>query len=109
MSVIGKPKRCKNGCNMTIVWYHDDATGDKYFVEMDANGAANGQRHRCPNYRRSVESTATSISTSTIETEVAGAPKPSSVDLAEQTMNQILQIVQRIERILSDTTTPQQT
>lgn len=107
MSVIGKPKLCKNGCNMTIVWYHDDVTGDDYFAEMDANGAVTGQMHRCPNYRRSPESTSTSISTSTKEAEAAAELKPSSANTAEQTMIQILHIVQKIERILSDTTTSQ--
>ncbi len=104
MGIIGRPKLCKNGCNSTIVWYLDDATGEKYFVEMDANGAVTGQRHRCPNYLRP-ESTATTVSTSTTE----DALKPSNVDAAQHIMIQILQIVQRIERILSDTTTPQQT
>ena len=97
---------------MTIVWYRDNATGDKYFVEMDTNGAVTGQRHRCPNYNYlRPESTATTVSTSTspeAEAPAAAALKPSNVNTAEQTMIQILQIVQRIEQILSDTT-PQQT
>ena len=98
MSVIGNPKLCKNGCKMTIVWYRDNATGDKYFVEMAANGTVTGQRHRCPNYNYCrPQSTATTISTTTT-TEAAS--KLSSVSTEEQTMIQILQIVQRIERIL---------
>jgi hypothetical protein len=80
MSVIGKPKLCKNGCNMTIVWYHDDATEDEYFVEMSTNGAVTGQRHRCPNYRRP-QSIVTSTSKSTT-TEAAVIP--SNVYTAEQ-------------------------
>lgn len=84
---------------MTIVWYHDDATRDDYFVEMDANGALTGQRHRCPNYHRPQPT----ISTSTTE----AAANPSNISTVEQTVIQILQIVQKIERILSDATTPQ--
>jgi hypothetical protein len=76
---------------------------------MDSNGAVTGEKHRCPNYNyRRPQSTATSTSTSTtIEAEAAAALMPSSVNREEQTVNHILQIVQRIERILSDATTPQ--
>jgi hypothetical protein len=45
----GKPRLCNQGCNTIIVWYHDDATGEEFFVEVDGNGQL-VQRHRCPNW-----------------------------------------------------------
>jgi hypothetical protein len=84
-------KLCIYQCGIRIKWNNEQ----RYFEEVHS-----GQRHICPNYRRPFTTTTAAAAASVLDSS-------SNVSTAEQTMLQILQIVQRIERILSDSTTPQ--